>query len=110
MSLDIHHVRERIVFLYDDEFLRILVGKRTEQHSIDHTEYRGVCADAKGKSKDGEGGKAGIFAEHPHGKTQVLQQCFEQRKTAAVAIIFLGLLDAAEFDERVAAGFFWAHA
>src|SRR5260370_42412598 len=110
MSLDIHHVRERIVFLHDDELLRILVGKRTEQHPIDHTEYRGVCADAKGKSKDGDGGEAGIFAEHAGGEADVLPQRFQQWKTAPVAVVFFGLLDATELDDRVAAGFFWTHA
>src|ERR1700722_6079746 len=54
LSLDIHYVWERIVFLDDHELLRILVGKWAEQHSIDHTEYRRVCADAESKSEDGD--------------------------------------------------------
>ena len=62
LSLDIPHVRGRIVFLYDDELFRILVGKRTEQHSIDYTEYRGICADAQGECEHRNGGKTRRFS------------------------------------------------
>src|ERR1700674_1988591 len=58
LSLDIHHIRERIVFLDDNELLRILVGKRTEQYSIDHTEYRRVRADAESEGEDGDSREA----------------------------------------------------
>src|ERR1700723_2863568 len=74
LSLDIHHVRERIVFLDDDELLRILVGKRTEQHSIDHTEYRRVCADAESEGEDGDSRKAWGLRQHAEAEANILQE------------------------------------
>jgi hypothetical protein len=88
LSLDIHHVRERIVFLDDDELLRILVGKRTEQHSINHTEYRRVCADAESKSEDGDGGEARGLRQHAEAEANVLQELLEPTGTPHLACLF----------------------
>src|SRR5260370_42703434 len=77
LSLDVPHIRGRIVSPHDHELLRILIGKRTEEHSIDDTKDRGVCADAKGKSKDGDGGEAGIFAQHAQAVAYILHEVLE---------------------------------
>src|ERR1700728_2534098 len=88
LSLDIHHVRERIVFLDDDELLRILVGKRTEQYSIDHAEYRRVCADAKSEGEDGDSREARGLRQHADAEANVLQELLEPTRTPNLACLF----------------------
>src|SRR5882724_9772888 len=77
LSLDIHHVRRRIVFLDDDELLWILVGKRTEQHSIDHAEYRCVCADAESEGEDGDSREAWGLTQHARAVANILRHVLE---------------------------------
>src|SRR5580658_3205867 len=104
LSLDIHHVRERIVFLHGDELLRILVGKRTEQHSIDHTEYRRVCADAESDGEDGDDGEAGGLAKHAQAIASVLQEVYKPAPAPRVARYFLSQRDTSEFLARGSLG------
>ena len=106
LSLDIHHVRERIVFLHDDELFRILVGKRTEQHSIDHAEYRRVCADAEGEGEDGDGGEAGGLAQHAEAEANVLQELLEPNETPHLACLFFDAGHIAKFAQRRITCFF----
>jgi hypothetical protein len=77
------------VFLYDDELLRILVGKRTEQHSIDHTEYRGVCADAESEGEDGDSREARGLAQHARAVANILRQVLEPFPAPRDAAFFL---------------------
>src|SRR5579859_1640761 len=52
----------------------ILVRKRPNQNRVDHAEYRGVGADAKGKRDQGDGGETGAVAQLAHGITNILEQ------------------------------------
>src|ERR1700723_3244857 len=81
LSLDIHHCAERIVFLDDDELLRILVGKRTEQHSIDHTEDRSVGADAESEGEDGDSREPRRLAQRAEAAANVLQELLKPNET-----------------------------
>src|SRR5713226_3782735 len=87
-------------FLHDDELLRILVGKRAEQHSIDHTEYRRVCADAESEGEDSDSREARGLAQHAEAEANVLQELLEPNETPHLACLFLHARDVAEFTKR----------
>jgi len=57
----------------------------------------GVCADAQGQRANGDDREAGPLEEHAQGKSDILQPAVEQRQAPLLAILFLGLLHAAEF-------------
>jgi hypothetical protein len=69
----------------------------------------GVGADAEGESQDGDGSEGGGFLEKAEGEAGVLKKGFEEREGLFVAHGFLGLFEAAEFEEGVAAGGFGGH-
>src|SRR5579863_8390040 len=105
LSLDIHHVRERIIFLYDDELLRILVGKRTEQHSVDYTEYRSVRADAESERESGNEGEPGGFAQRPDRIAKVLSEVLNPSHMSRIATFFFAFFYSADFKESLPARF-----
>jgi hypothetical protein len=56
----------------EHEPVRLLVGKRAQQHRVDHAEDRGVGADAQGQGQDGHGGESGAARQHASPVTDVL--------------------------------------
>jgi len=93
----------------DHKLFRVRIGQRLQEHAVHDTENGGVCPDAKGQSQHGDGGKSGILEEHAGRKPEILQQRFKKRKPAAVAVVFFGLLHAAELDQRLTPRLFCAH-
>src|SRR6266581_2854150 len=85
---------------------RILVRQRPQQNRINHTENRGVRANSERKRQDGYRGETGILAQRARTVAYVLQQRFDEGHAARVAMLFLDLLDAAEFQPGAAPGFF----
>jgi hypothetical protein len=63
-------------------------GKRTEQHSIDHTEYRRVRADAESEGEDGDSREARGLAQHAEAEANVLQELLEPNETPHLAYLF----------------------
>ena len=88
----------------------VLHRPRAQNERIKGGEDCGVDTDAKCQSKDSNTRKTGVLAKHARAEPKVLQKRIEQWQGAAVAHHFFGLLDASEFDERLAAGFGGGHA
>ena len=60
-------------FVHRDELLRMRVGQRVEEHTVDNREDGSVGADAEGQREDRDEREAGIFAQHARAIAQVLQ-------------------------------------
>ncbi len=88
---------------------RIGVRQWAQQHAIYNAEDCRGRADTKGKGKENDDGKAGIFSQHTKGEAQILKERFQKGQSAALAIKFFGLFDASEFDHRLATCFCGAH-
>jgi hypothetical protein len=73
--------------------------ERVDEESFGDAEDGGVDADAESQCDDGGRRKARVFPKHTQAKAEILQQGFKDRQTAAFAVGFLGLLDAAEFHD-----------
>ena len=56
-----HKRAPRIRARYADQFLGLLIGKRTKQNAIDRTERRRIRADAKGERNHGNRGETGTL-------------------------------------------------
>ena len=93
-----------------DDSRRVFVRQRTQDDGIHDAENGGVRADAESQREGRDGGEAGIFAEHTKGESQVVEECFKKRKTAAVAVDFFRLLDAPQFYKRFPSRFCGVHA
>src|SRR5690349_1351136 len=68
-----------------------------------------IHGDAEGQSQNRDAREAWILAKDPKAVTKILQEGFEEREGTAVAVDFLGLLDAAELDEGLAVCFCGIH-
>lgn len=93
-----------------DELIGMRKWKRAKEEGVDDAEDDDVGADAESEDEDGDGGEGAIFAKSAEGVTQILEESFDQGETARVAMIFLGLLRAAELGEGEATGFGGRHA
>ena len=93
-----------------DQLVGIGIWQGGEDGAVDDAEYGGAGADTQGKREDSDGGEPRIFAQHAQAEKQFAQQIFQPEDAAAFAAVFLGLLQAAEFEQRVAPGFFGGHA
>jgi hypothetical protein len=90
-------------FCGPQEARRVFVRQRPEQHGIDHGKNCGVCTDAQGQREDGDDGKTGIPAKLAEAVAEVLGEFVDDADAPGVAALFFNLLNAAQFDERLAA-------
>ena len=97
-------------FECDHPFRVATTGKRVQQHGSHPAENGCVRADSKRKRKNRDCRNSRILAEHAQGETEVLEQGFEKGETASVSIIFLGLFQATQFQQRRAPRLFRGHA
>src|SRR5271168_3398495 len=93
-----------------DQASRIAEGKRANEEGVDDAENGGAGADAQADDENGESGEAEVAAHGAKGVAEILGEAIEEGDAAGVAVEFLGGLEAAEFDEGGAAGFFGRHA
>jgi len=93
-----------------DEFFGVVDGDEAEQGGVDEGEERGGGSDAEGEREDGGGGEAGGAAEAAESVTEVGGESVKMREGAMVAAFLFDGLERAEFEEGLAAGFFFAHA
>src|SRR5579863_1316384 len=88
----------------------IAEGKRTNEQRIDDAEDSGAGANAEADDQDSENGESDVPPHGPEGVAQILGEAVQERETARLAVQFFCGLNAAEFDEGSAAGFFGSHA
>src|SRR5215475_6179523 len=88
----------------------VRVGKRTIEQGVHDRENCRICADAEGEGKDDNCYKTGRLEQRAKCETKILQQGFKKRQAARFAVLFLGLLRAAEAYARLALGIAWGHA
>ena len=87
------------------EPLRIAKRQGPQQNGIHHAEDRDIGADAQGQDQHGHRCKATVAAQRAQRVPQVLQQDIERRQAARFAMPLLGLRNAAEARQSLAAGF-----
>jgi hypothetical protein len=105
------HPSKRVSSPSDDvNLIRVAEGQRAEKYGVDDGENRGVCANAQGHGGDGDGCETRILSQHAEREAEVLRELVEEGKTALIAMGFFCRLDAAKFDERLAARFGGAEA
>ncbi len=56
-----------------DELIRLGIRQRREQRRVDHAEDGGVGGDAQREGQHGDGGEAGVPAQHPHAVSRISQ-------------------------------------
>jgi hypothetical protein len=93
-----------------DEFVGTREWERAEEDGVDDGKDGGVGADTEGESEDGNSGEGGGFSEEAEGEAGVVEERFYERERLLVVDELLGLFEAAEFEEGLAAGFFGGHA
>ncbi|HVS88276.1 MAG TPA: hypothetical protein VHF01_08640 [Candidatus Acidoferrum sp.] len=96
---EIHSRAAGVRFPGADDLVRIRVGQGAEEHAVNHAENRRTGANTQRQRQHGHGCKSGTLPQHAYAEAQILQQCFQEWKTAPVAIVFFGLLDAAQFHQ-----------
>src|SRR5271167_715786 len=87
------------------EALGIGKWKRTPKLRLENAEDGGVGSNAEGERENDDEREAGIFAKDAPGVAKVAQQSFDRGQAFAIAPGLLGLFEAAEFDQGLAAGF-----
>ena len=89
--------------------LGVATRRTPQQESAHHTKHGGVHGDAESQGDHCRGSETRIFDQHTHAETKIQQQHFQHGQPPTLAITFFGLLDAAEFDQRVAPRVFGIH-
>src|SRR5204862_7017557 len=77
--------------------------QRLERGRVEHAEDRGVDADRQRDRRDGSEAEARRLAQQPQRETEILREMAQHRDAAAVAMLLLDALDAAELEDRGAA-------
>src|SRR5213083_291571 len=88
----------------------LMVRERFQKNGLDDNEDGRVRPDAERECEHGDRRETGILAEHSHAEAEILHQCLQHRKPPAVPVTLLGLLDAAELDQRLSTRLFLSHA
>ena len=86
------------------------IGKRLEEHGIQHAEHRGIGADREREYGDGADGKAGAFAQGSQGVAYVAPHGFDECERATVTVGFFHRLDASKAAQGGVARVGWIHA
>src|SRR5262249_41009888 len=81
-----------------------------KQHGVDDAEDGGVGADAESERENRGERESGAGAKHSRTKADILDQMLNDRKTAAIAVQLLRLLEPAQVDQRVSARLLRCHA
>jgi hypothetical protein len=76
-------------FPENNQLLRIRVRQRTKQDSADNREDRSVGAYSESEGEDGDGGEAGIFAEHAGAVAQILEAENRARRRRGLRVLVL---------------------
>ena len=82
----------------------VLDGQRAQHEAVDQGEDRGVRADAEGERQDGNGRHDGRGAEGPNREAQVSPETLDEAHTERISILFLDLIETAEFEPCPADG------
>ena len=92
---------ERVAALNDERHHLVRSGhrQRLEEEAIHDAKNHRVSADAQGEREHNDRRDAKILAQHPRREAQVLPERLERRQPSPLAIIFFGLLHAAEFHD-----------
>ena len=98
------------LLLHDHQSIAVVIGKTTQQYSVNHAENRRVRANAKPQRQHGYRGETRIAAQHASAKSEILQQRFEQRKATPLAVVFLRRLDTTQLHHGIPSRFLRAHA
>jgi hypothetical protein len=85
-----------LVLPYQNQLVRIAIGKRGQHHSLDNAEHRSGRADAKSKRKDNNCSESRRFAQHAHAVPHILRQSLYQVNATGLAAFFLDLVRAAK--------------
>src|SRR5438309_10613279 len=97
------------VLLQLEQLLGIFYRQPFQSDLINQTEDRRIGTDAESQCKRGNYSEARSLPEHAKREAQVLEECFEKRKTAAVAVKFFRLFDTTKLDQRLTTRFCGAH-
>src|SRR5260370_6066814 len=81
-----------------------------EENSFDPTEDSGIGADPQSQAKNREDRKPRTAPKHPDAEAEVLQRRLDHRYSSLIAVVLLGLLDAAKAATRLGAGVLRGHA
>jgi len=92
-----------------DKALGIGEGKRTPELRFEHAKNSGVGTDAQGERENDDEGEAAILAEDASSVAKIAQESLDKGQAFSFAPGFFSLLEAAELEEGLAAGFFCAH-
>jgi hypothetical protein len=96
MRTGVHQLYER---------LRVRIGKRFEQNSVNHGKDGGIDSDAHGHHQNGDGRESGSLAERAHGEAQVAPCIFDPGQGAIAPHPFAGTARIAEFHLGLTASF-----
>jgi hypothetical protein len=88
--------RRRRRFPHADNPFRVGIGQRLQKHGVDQAEHGGVGADADGHHADGHERKPRIPSQEQQAVADVPHERIDPPHAAAVAVLFLHPLDAAE--------------
>src|SRR5215472_7313513 len=81
-------------------------GDRLQHYGIEEAEDGGVGADAERERENGYGGKAGRFAKHAKGETNILEHSIKQGEPSNLAVRFAQLRDSSQLNPGQALRFF----
>jgi hypothetical protein len=95
---------------YQDQPVRVVIGKRGQHYSLDNAEHRSGRADAKSKRNDNNRSEGRRFAQHAHAVPHILGQSLYQVDTTGLAAFFLDLVRAAKEKAGTTPGFRHGHA
>ena len=79
-----------------EQLLRMVVRQRLQQHGIDDAEDGSVRADAESEGEHGDGGEAGILAQHAQSEARVLHEGLDRGQALQLAVGFLELREPSE--------------
>jgi hypothetical protein len=99
-----------LVLPYQDQLVRVVIGKRRQHYSLDNAEHRSGRADAKSKRKDNYCSESRRFAQHAHAVPHVLRQSLYQVDATGLAAFFFDLVRAAKKKASTTPGFRRGHA
>ena len=84
--------------------LRFREWQRPHEDAVDDAEHRDRRADAERERQDCGGRECWSVAQRPRGILEILEKVVDEPDTSGVAALFLALFDAADHQQRLAAG------
>src|SRR5262249_1790498 len=99
----------RLALAEGDEFFRMRVGKRVQQHAVDHRKNSSVRTDSQRQRENGHNRKSRGPAQHAGPVASVLKDGLKKVHPARFATLFLHAFHASELDLREASRLVRAH-